>query len=83
MDDPIEISSNNFPTKKRNTLTEITSENQGFITASQLFQQQQHSFEIKEDLTNVSSKIPQVNIENVNIKNCNNVKVEVIFKALE
>ncbi|CAI2179100.1 16490_t:CDS:1, partial [Funneliformis geosporum] len=54
-----------------------------FITASQLFQQQQHSFEIKEDLTNVSSKIPQVNIENVNIKNCNNVKVEVIFKALE
>ncbi|CAI2201376.1 7597_t:CDS:1, partial [Funneliformis geosporum] len=28
MDDPIEISSNNFPTKKRNTLTEITSENQ-------------------------------------------------------
>jgi len=63
----------------------------GFISASQLLQQDQSSFKMQsplqktEDLERAKelSKIPRINIGNIDIQNCNNVKVEVHIKALD
>ncbi|GBC25786.2 zinc finger MYM-type protein 3-like [Rhizophagus irregularis DAOM 181602=DAOM 197198] len=76
----------NFSNKKQNPLRENTSGNQGFIPASQLLRYDQleiQSLEQDHKITQDSSKLPVINIENINIQNCNNVKVEVIVKPFE
>ncbi|POG82357.1 hypothetical protein GLOIN_2v1834436 [Rhizophagus irregularis DAOM 181602=DAOM 197198] len=76
----------NFSNKKQNPLRENTSGNQGFIPASQLLRYDQleiQSLEQVHKITQDSSKLPIINIENINIQNCNNVKVEVIVKPFE
>jgi hypothetical protein len=61
----------------------------GFIPASQLLEQDQFSLQMRSSLqedcetTKGLSKIPQIKIGNINIQNCNNVKVEVHIKSLD
>ncbi|UZO29321.1 uncharacterized protein OCT59_022800 [Rhizophagus irregularis] len=58
----------------------------GFIPASQLLRYDQleiQSLEQDHKITQDSSKLPVINIENINIQNCNNIKVEVIVKPFE
>ncbi|POG58054.1 hypothetical protein GLOIN_2v1886123 [Rhizophagus irregularis DAOM 181602=DAOM 197198] len=57
-----------------------------FIPASQLLRYDQleiQSLEQDHKITQDSSKLPVINIENINIQNCNNIKVEVIVKPFE
>ncbi|CAB5206667.1 unnamed protein product [Rhizophagus irregularis] len=57
-----------------------------FIPASQLLRYDQleiQSLEQDHKIPQDSSKLPIINIENINIQNCNNVKVEVIVKPFE
>ncbi|PKY43288.1 hypothetical protein RhiirA4_457246 [Rhizophagus irregularis] len=57
-----------------------------FIPASQLLRYDQleiQSLEQDHKITQDSSKLPVINIKNINIQNCNNVKVEVIVKPFE
>ncbi|CAB4477583.1 unnamed protein product [Rhizophagus irregularis] len=80
------ISAYSTSTAQQRKKIENTSGNQGFIPASQLLRYDQleiQSLEQDHKIPQDSSKLPIINIENINIQNCNNVKVEVIVKPFE